>query len=581
MNFSKLGFTIFCLLFFFWTPMVSSQPKVIIEDIISVKDPQKQLELALQLPVSFGKDTLQLQQQLGSLWKFADETNNIPVKWAYYMLMADGYSIAFDQVNERSDFYFKKASNLLIKGNYAALKITGLIREGYYHFTYREVKEAFPFFLQANEMKSKVDLEKIPLLPLHFGFIGNFYSYIGNQDQAIRYLQAALPFTEKLSRKRIDMVNAIAVYKERDSLLDDAYHYYKQALHIAKLAKDSVWIGIISGNISEQELRKGNLEQAIVLVKQNIALSTKFNEYLDAMRANLSLASIYILQGKWVLAQDAVWASQQLMEDKPYFLPFRMKSYKYLAEIAAGMHKQADELQYLNKYVYLRDSLAKKENNAALQKIYWQWETEKFNLALKEEQDKRDQIKQVYQFVGMLLIFGFIIVVLLIHRSKSKIIIRSTMLEKEQLRLSYEKQLVDHELVILKNSLEEFTATIKQNDLTIHQLRTEISEVDQNPEYQQQISSNLNELLESHIMTDERWIRFKHVFERVYPDYLAQKKQANPKLSENDLRLLALLKLDLSNRSMSDLLGVSIEGVKKAKQRLKKKLDGTLEIMVN
>ncbi|MFZ4289875.1 hypothetical protein, partial [Variovorax sp. HJSM1_2] len=69
------------------------------------------------------------------------------------------------------------------------------------------------------------------------------------------------------------------------------------------------------------------------------------------------------------------------------------------------------------------------------------------------------------------------------------------MLEKEQLRLSYEKQLVDHELVILKNSLEEFTATIKQNDLTIHQLRTEISEVDQNPEYQQQISSNLSELL--------------------------------------------------------------------------------------
>ncbi len=570
-----------CLLIFFGIPILSAQSKDGLEKLKTIKDPLKQLEFALQQSVNFGKDTIKLQQELGPLLKFAKENKSISLQWAYYMLMADGYSIAFDQVNHRSNYYFKKASKLFSNNKFLELKRMGLIREGYYHFTYREVKEAFPFFLQANGLKANVNLKHVPLVPLHYGFIANFYSYIGNQAQAISYLQSAIPYTEELSRKRIDMVNAIAVYMERDSLLDDAYHYYKEALHIANLAKDSVWIGIISGNIAEQEMNKGNFDQAITLVKQNIALSSKYNELLDAMRANLTLASLYIKQKKWILAKDAVLESQKFMEEKPYFLPYQMNSFKYLAEISAGLGQANQELLYLNKYVLLRDSLAKKENNAELQKIYWEWEAEKFNLAIQEEQDKRNQIKRGYQFVGILLIFGFVIVVLLIHRSRSKIMLRSTLLEKEQLRLSYEKQLVDHELAILKNSLEEFTATLKQNDLTIRQLRNEIEEADQNPEYQQQISDNLNELLESHIMTDDRWIRFKHVFERVYPDYLAQKKLANPKLSENDLRLLALLKLDLSNRSMSDLLGVSIEGVKKAKQRLKKKLDGLLDISVN
>jgi len=78
-------------------------------------------------------------------------------------------------------------------------------------------------------------------------------------------------------------------------------------------------------------------------------------------------------------------------------------------------------------------------------------------------------------------------------------------------------------------------------------------------------------------MTDERWQKFKHVFNKVYPAYRTQMRQTYPKVTENDLKILALLKLDLSNASMSELLCVSVEAVRKAKQRLKKKLEQTEE----
>ncbi|VTQ07464.1 helix-turn-helix transcriptional regulator [Sphingobacterium daejeonense] len=78
-------------------------------------------------------------------------------------------------------------------------------------------------------------------------------------------------------------------------------------------------------------------------------------------------------------------------------------------------------------------------------------------------------------------------------------------------------------------------------------------------------------MLENQLMTDERWIKFKNIFDRVYPGYLDNEKESVPKLTEYDLRLLALMKLGLTNRSVGDLLGISLEGVKKAKQRLKKR----------
>ncbi len=42
-------------------------------------------------------------------------------------------------------------------------------------------------------------------------------------------------------------------------------------------------------------------------------------------------------------------------------------------------------------------------------------------------------------------------------------------------------------------------------------------------------------------------------------------------LTESNLRIITLLKLELSNQEISSLLGITIDAVKKSKQRLRKK----------
>ena len=44
-------------------------------------------------------------------------------------------------------------------------------------------------------------------------------------------------------------------------------------------------------------------------------------------------------------------------------------------------------------------------------------------------------------------------------------------------------------------------------------------------------------------------------------------------MTKNDLRLAALLKMNLSSKEIASVLNITMEGVKKARQRFRKKLE--------
>jgi DNA-binding CsgD family transcriptional regulator len=74
-------------------------------------------------------------------------------------------------------------------------------------------------------------------------------------------------------------------------------------------------------------------------------------------------------------------------------------------------------------------------------------------------------------------------------------------------------------------------------------------------------------------MTDENWNDFKKLFSNVYPGFFINLSKGYPQLSAADTRLLALVKLGLNNAEMANMLGITVEGIKKAKQRLRKKIN--------
>jgi hypothetical protein len=81
-----------------------------------------------------------------------------------------------------------------------------------------------------------------------------------------------------------------------------------------------------------------------------------------------------------------------------------------------------------------------------------------------------------------------------------------------------------------------------------------------------------NNILHFNIVTEEDWERFKNTFQEVYPTFFASLRYRFPSITASELRLSALIKMNLSLKEAADMLGISSESVKKSRYRLKKRL---------
>jgi DNA-binding NarL/FixJ family response regulator len=72
---------------------------------------------------------------------------------------------------------------------------------------------------------------------------------------------------------------------------------------------------------------------------------------------------------------------------------------------------------------------------------------------------------------------------------------------------------------------------------------------------------------------DKNWENFTQYFEQVHKDFSKTVKVKYPDVTKNELRLMALLKMNLSSKEIATILNISSDGVKKARQRLRKKME--------
>lgn len=92
--------------------------------------------------------------------------------------------------------------------------------------------------------------------------------------------------------------------------------------------------------------------------------------------------------------------------------------------------------------------------------------------------------------------------------------------------------------------------------------------------------SILKELIQSHLLTEENWEMFKYTFKKEQPNYYGFITSHFPNLTDSNLRIILLQKMNLSNQEIASILGVTIDAVKKAKQRLKKKYEGIYDVLL-
>lgn len=501
-------------------------------------------------------DSVQLQAQ-----RLEDEA----LECSVYLLRADYYSVN-KGYNHQSIVYHQKAIDYAAAHDMPVENAVYLHKKGLYYFTFNHNTAACQYFLQAMDKFRQIGFGNIPNISTYILEQAKFYYVLKDYVTARPLLEAALRYPINNVRVKLNVINTIGLIHREFRQFPQAVDYFNRALKIAVLKKDSAWVGITTGNIGSVYFMQGDYNKAIPYLTADYRASIQYHQFSNAAITLLRLSRISLDGGKLKEAGNKLDTVEILIHKSvgEDVLGLWVDVYKQREELCKKTGQYRDAVTYAEKYQILKDSLAKRNSIAAIERVKLTWEAEKYRGQIDRLNTNADV--EAFKRNALLCIFilGFIIVILLFNRYRLNA-------KREQEMLLVRKKRVDEKLKSAAEILEEYTESLKQNNAQIEKYKAEITAL-KTQSTDRAGAENLEKLMQAHIMTDESWGEFKKLFSKVHDGFFIKLRSNYPYLTDTDMRLLALVKLDMNNREMANMLGITIEGIKKSKQRLRKKM---------
>lgn len=179
--------------------------------------------------------------------------------------------------------------------------------------------------------------------------------------------------------------------------------------------------------------------------------------------------------------------------------------------------------------------------------------------------------------IGMILLTllaGSIIYGLLQNRKKVK---RIAAQEKE-IEIQKRKS-AEQELEFKKKELTFKALQLARKNEFLFQLENEVQELESNVDKNvSRTSQRLSRMIQSDASDDHDWEQFGKEFSSIHQDFLERLKLNFGSFSKSELRLVSLLKMNLSTKDIANTLRISDLGIRKARYRLRKKLNLTSDV---
>jgi len=168
--------------------------------------------------------------------------------------------------------------------------------------------------------------------------------------------------------------------------------------------------------------------------------------------------------------------------------------------------------------------------------------------------------------------------------------------EEEQRRLRYIHDLEiaksESELVTLRNEKLEADINFKNSELAssamhlvkkgelVSKMKTELAHVLKvlgNHPAEAELKKIIKSISEDDNM-DQEWENFTLHFDKVHSDFISALKEKHPGLSNNEVKLCAYLRMNLSTKEIAQLMNISVRGVEVSRYRLRKKIELPTEV---
>lgn len=505
--------------------------------------------------------------------------------------------------------YFEKQDN-------PVRKATALYYEGRVNHDLNNAEEATDYYLRARDAaKNTTDYRLLCLINIH---LGTLYAYRGLADLALKAYENAYDYSIQLKDSTL-ISNSYSCLGRVSTLNNDwtkGLDYYKKAIGIAEQAGSLKALTLAYGEIVTVYRSLSMLDSCMYYLDKSKKIEEKHD--ISALpQTYLGIGETYYYMGQSDSAY--FYLEKALNTTNPYTKQDATQTLYYLCR---DLGKYEDAIQYNEQYWVYKDSVDNINRSSEIAEIQVKYEQEKLlNINNKLEN------KLLWGSIILLIIISILICFYqhklvkkerTIQENRKQLEVRINHLheneniihENENLIKALSFQIEEHvgsqehindqvkeieqirqgnvslqsQNEILQRDIEKYVSRLKEKGEELKTYERLVTENTYLSERQRYLCSQLIRYIDilNCLKSNPEYIdefRCSEIFNSmniVYPN-LIDRLRKDFSLTNDDLLICCLIKLQLNNSIMAELLAISPSSVTKRKQRLKERINQHLE----
>lgn len=453
-------------------------------------------------------------------------------------------------------------------------------------------------------IRSADDKRDTYLLSSVYSNLANIHQFQGNYSQSLEYYYKSLDLYKKYGN--INGINSLltnisgVLFEQKD--YDGALKNLNELLNNALKQKDTILIATCYSNIGNIyiqmhhpdamkyiqnafELSKnrdiyksinnlqsmgalyseeGNVKKALEVLNEALILSRSCSDKRNEANTLLKISKLYISNGmsqkalKYALLANTLGVKYKYNDIEKY-------SNSSLATIYASTGNYKLAYLSLQKFYEIEKNIynEKEVRKTALLESSYKFEQERKILEIEQDEQKT-KIRYLYVLVSLLVIVLLLVAVLSFFAHKSY--------KEKKRRLSVEIELKNKEIENLDKEMALAKLRLIQNaeqDSRNAKILESIAKTEATSD------EKIQELISNYKFqnSNSSWDEFEIIFKKLNSKFWEELNNISPALTPNEKKICVFLKLNMSNKDISNITLQSEDALKKSRQRLRVKLN--------
>jgi len=405
--------------------------------------------------------------------------------------------------------------------------------------------------------------------------LGNSLLSLNQPEKASQAYERAQSLAQELGRMRTVVMmysNLSAIWCARKDGFEKTVHYYEIGIEEARRLGDKDLVASLLANMGTAWLTTGEPAKALSFFEEALPIAQKAGDLFIEMEIFYRTGQAHRQQGQLPMAQQF----QERSLDIAQGIQSAHHQSRALLEMAALDSLQGDYKGFSQKHirgVALRDSIWNNENRsriAELQIIY-EIEQKELTIAQLEQKNQMSHFRQRTVIGASILIISLLMIALLYLRKRRMVSLQQVII-KEQ-----EKEKVEALLDANRRELTGKALSLSRSDQIITQLKQDIQAVLSRSDNQScdELRSALR-LLKTKDNSKLLWKDFENRFNELNEGFIGRLTSRYPSLSPAEIRLCAMLRLQMSTKEVADMIKRSTRTVEYTRNNARKKMGLTI-----